>query len=205
MEEEQVRWRGLTASLSGEEQSSVAIQQPNRASYMKYSDERAQSRSKKDVSESAWPREISASMVGSCTNSSYEDLEKVRNLVLQAKAAGLSKFKTPSLVSPGSESIRATAEAAGILEGLRQAGATVMTNSCGPCVGQWDRHDVDVKGAEKNSVVSSFNRNFRARHDSNPGTHSFVTSPELATTFAFSGNLEFNPDNRPSLRSQHRY
>ncbi|KAL1870421.1 hypothetical protein Daus18300_005107 [Diaporthe australafricana] len=152
------------------------------------------SRFKKDVSESAWPREISASMVGSCTNSSYEDLEKVRNLVLQAKAAGLYKFRTPFLVSPGSESIRATAEAAGILGDLRQAGATIMTNSCGPCVGQWDRHDVDIKGAEKNSVVSSFNRNFRARHDSNPGTHSFVTSPELATAFAFRGNLEFNPD-----------
>lgn len=152
------------------------------------------SRFKKDVSESTWPREISASMVGSCTNSSYEDLEKVRNLVLQAKAAGLSKFRTPFLVSPGSESIRATAEAAGILKDLRQAGATIMTNSCGPCVGQWDRHDVDIKGAEKNSVVSSFNRNFRARHDSNPGTHSFVTSPELATAFDFCGNLEFNPE-----------
>nr|XP_036581400.1 aconitate hydratase [Colletotrichum truncatum]KAF6789751.1 aconitate hydratase [Colletotrichum truncatum] len=148
---------------------------------------------KDHISESSWPTELSCSLVGSCTNSSYEDLEKVRNLVVQAKEAGLERTKTPFLVSPGSEQIRATAEKEGILETLRQAGATVLSNSCGPCVGQWDRKDVDVKGAEKNSVISSFNRNFTGRHDSNPATHSFVTSPELATTFAFAGHLAFNP------------
>lgn len=145
------------------------------------------------VTESAWPSKISTSMVGSCTNSSYEDLEKVRDLVLQARKAGLTTFQTPFLVSPGSEQIRATAEEVGILETLREAGATVLSSSCGPCVGQWDRKDVDVKGAEANSVVSSFNRNFSGRHDSNPGTHSFVTSPELSTAFAFVGDLTVNP------------
>lgn len=148
---------------------------------------------KDHVAESSWPSTLSSSMVGSCTNSSYEDLEKARDLVLQARNAGLAKVKTSFLVSPGSEQIRATAEEAGILEDLRQAGATVLSNSCGPCVGQWDRKDVDVKGAEPNSVISSFNRNFTGRHDGNPSTHSFVTSPELATTFAFAGTLDFNP------------
>lgn len=148
---------------------------------------------KDHVAESSWPSALSSSMVGSCTNSSYEDLEKARDLVIQARNAGLIKVKTSFLVSPGSEQIRATAEEAGILEDLRQAGATVLSNSCGPCVGQWDRKDVDVKGAEPNSVISSFNRNFTGRHDGNPSTHSFVTSPELATTFAFAGTLAFNP------------
>lgn len=148
---------------------------------------------KDHVAESSWPSALSSSMVGSCTNSSYEDLEKARDLVIQARNAGLDKVKTSFLVSPGSEQIRATAEEAGILEDLRQAGATVLSNSCGPCVGQWDRKDVDVKGAEPNSVISSFNRNFTGRHDGNPSTHSFVTSPELATTFAFAGTLDFNP------------
>ncbi|KAK1705911.1 aconitase family-domain-containing protein [Colletotrichum lupini] len=148
---------------------------------------------KRHVSESSWPSDISCSLVGSCTNSSYEDLEKVRHLVVQAKEAGLEKTKTRFLVSPGSEQIRATAEEEGILDTLRQAGAVVLSNSCGPCVGQWDREDVDVKNAERNSVISSFNRNFTGRHDSNPATHSFVTSTELAAAFAFAGNLTFNP------------
>ncbi|KAL2873684.1 hypothetical protein SGCOL_011167 [Colletotrichum sp. CLE4] len=148
---------------------------------------------KQHVTESSWPSDIACSLVGSCTNSSYEDLEKVRHVVLQAREAGLKRTKTRFLVSPGSEQIRATAEEEGILDTLRQAGATVLSNSCGPCVGQWDRKDVDVKGAEENSIISSFNRNFTGRHDSNPATHSFVTSPELATAFAFAGNLTFNP------------
>lgn len=81
----------------------------------------------------------------------------------------------------------------GVLDDLREAGATILSNSCGPCVGQWDRKDVNVKKAERNSVISSFNRNFTGRHDSNPGTHSFITSPEIATAFAYSGTLDFNP------------
>ncbi|KAL2851212.1 aconitase family-domain-containing protein [Aspergillus pseudodeflectus] len=140
-----------------------------------------------------WPIELSHAMVGSCTNSSYEDLDKTRQIVAQAKAAGVAKFPTPFMVTPGSEQIRATAEADGILDELRDAGAVVLSSSCGPCVGSWDRKDVDVRGKEKNSVISSFNRNFVGRHDSNPATHSFVTSPELVTAFAYAGRLDFNP------------
>ncbi|KAF4499244.1 aconitate hydratase 1 [Fusarium agapanthi] len=145
------------------------------------------------VQESSWPSKISHSMVGSCTNSSYEDLEKVYDLVQQAKKAGIDRPRTPFMVSPGSEQVRATAEESGILPSLREAGAVVLSNSCGPCVGQWDRKDVDVAGAENNSVISSFNRNFTGRHDGNPATHSFVTSPEIATAFAYAGDLSFNP------------
>lgn len=143
------------------------------------------------VSKNQWPVEISSSMVGSCTNSSYEDLKKVQHLVRQAKAAGVPRVRVPFLVSPGSEQIRATAEADGIFADLRDAGATVLSSSCGPCVGQWDR--TDIPKGKKNSVISSYNRNFAGRHDSNPATHSFVTSPELATAFAYAGSLAFNP------------
>ncbi|KAH7126637.1 aconitase family-domain-containing protein [Dendryphion nanum] len=145
------------------------------------------------VSESDWPVEISHAMVGSCTNSSYEDLYKTSQLVKQAREAGLPQVKTPFMVSPGSESIRATAESDGILQTLRDAGAIVLSNTCGPCVGQWDRTDVDVKARERNTVVSSFNRNFVARHDGNPETCSFVTSPEMVTAFAYAGRIDFNP------------
>ncbi|KAJ5111401.1 hypothetical protein N7532_001936 [Penicillium argentinense] len=145
------------------------------------------------VAANEWPIELSHAMVGSCTNSSYEDLDKCRQLVRQAKAAGAEKFKIPFLLTPGSEQVRATAEADGILDELRDAGAVVMSSSCGPCVGSWDRKDVDVKGKEKNSVISSFNRNFIGRHDSNPATHSFVTSPETVTAFAYAGRLDFDP------------
>jgi aconitate hydratase len=145
------------------------------------------------VAENNWPVEISHTMVGSCTNSSYEDLYKTSQLVDQAKAAGLTQVKTPFLVSPGSEDIRATAESEGILQNLRDAGAVVLSTTCGPCVGQWQRTDVDVKGRERNTVVSSFNRNFVGRHDGNPETCSFVTSPEIVTAFAYSGRLDFNP------------
>ncbi|KAL2802973.1 aconitase family-domain-containing protein [Aspergillus granulosus] len=140
-----------------------------------------------------WPIELSHAMVGSCTNSSYEDLDKTRQIVAQARAAGITKFPTPFMVTPGSEQIRATAEADGILDELRDAGAVVLSSSCGPCVGSWDRKDVDVRGKERNSVISSFNRNFIGRHDSNPATHSFVTSPELVAAFAYAGRLDFNP------------
>jgi aconitate hydratase len=148
---------------------------------------------KETIRNSDWPVDVSHAMVGSCTNSSYEDLYKTSQLVSQAKAAGLSQVKVPFMVSPGSEDIRATAEAEGILESLRDAGAVILSNTCGPCVGQWDRTDVDVKGRERNTVVSSFNRNFVARHDSNPETCSFVTSPEMVTAFAYAGRIDFNP------------
>jgi aconitate hydratase len=146
------------------------------------------------VRESDWPVEISHAMVGSCTNSSYEDLYKSQQLVKQAKAAGIHRVKTPFMVAPGSEGIRATAEADGILQTLRDAGAVVLSATCGPCVGQWDRTDVDVKARERNTVVSSFNRNFVGRHDGNPETYSFVTSPEMVTAFAYAGRIDFNPE-----------
>jgi aconitate hydratase len=145
------------------------------------------------VIESDWPIEISHAMVGSCTNSSYEDLDKTRQLVRQAREAGFARTKTPFMITPGSEKIRATAEEDGILQELRDAGAVVLSNSCGPCVGQWDRFDVNVKEKERNTVISSFNRNFIGRHDGNPETCSFVTSPEMVTTFAYAGRMNFNP------------
>lgn len=148
---------------------------------------------KSAVGEKHWPIDLSHAMVGSCTNSSYEDLDKCRQLVRQAKVAGVPKFKIPFLLTPGSEQIRATTEAEGILDELRDAGAVVLSSSCGPCVGSWDRKDVDIKGKEKNSVISSYNRNFIGRHDSNPATHSFVASPEIVPAFAYSGRLDFNP------------
>lgn len=142
------------------------------------------------VKENQWPGKLSAALVGSCTNSSYEDLMKVSDLIKQAESAGL-KPKVPFFVSTGSDQIRATAEDAGFLGTMRTAGATVLSSSCGPCVGQWNRPDIP-KG-ELNSVISSFNRNFTGRHDGNPGTHSFVTSPELATVFAYHGALDCDP------------
>ncbi|KAF3053177.1 hypothetical protein E8E11_011425 [Didymella keratinophila] len=132
-------------------------------------------------------------MVGSCTNGSYEDLYKTSQLVSQPKAAGLPQVKALFMVSPGSEDIRATAEAEGILQSLREAGAVIFSNTCGPCVGQWDRTDVDVKGREWKTVVSSFNRNFVTRHDSDPETCSFVTSPEMVIAFAYAERIDFNP------------
>jgi aconitate hydratase len=111
----------------------------------------------KAVIENNWPKNLSASLVGSCTNSSYEDLMKVAGLLKQADDAGL-KPKAPFFVSTGSEQIRATAEDAGFLDVMRKAGATILSSSCGPCVGQWNRPDMP-KG-EANSVISSFNRNF---------------------------------------------
>jgi len=136
-----------------------------------------------------WPLQVSASLIGSCTNSSYEDMTRSVALTRQAAAAGL-KFKVPFLVTPGSEQVRATIARDGIISEFEEAGATVLANACGPCIGQWDRKE--HKG-EKNTIVTSYNRNFTKRNDGNPLTHAFVTSPDIATVLAFSGNLDFNP------------
>ncbi|KAL7973218.1 aconitase family domain-containing protein [Trichoderma sp. SZMC 28014] len=154
------------------------------------------SQMKDAVRRSDWPAEISHAMVGSCTNSSCEDLYKTQQLVKQAKAAGIHRVKIPFMVAPGSEDIRATAEA-----------DAVLSSTCGPCVGQWDRTDVDVKGRERNTVVSSFNRNFVGRHDGNPETCSFMTSPEMVTAFAYAGRIDFNPaiDALPVSGSQQEF
>ena len=137
-----------------------------------------------------WPLTVSAGLIGSCTNSSYEDISRSADLVKQATAAGL-KFKTEYLVTPGSEKVRATIERDGFIDTFTKAGATVLANACGPCIGQWNR--TAVPAGTKNTIVTSYNRNFSARNDGNPETHTFVTSPEMVTALTIAGRLDFNP------------
>ena len=137
-----------------------------------------------------WPLDISAGLIGSCTNSSYEDMTRSVSLVKQAAAAGL-KFKIPYDVTPGSEQVRATIERDGLIGAFETAGATVLANACGPCIGQWNR--TDVKPGTPNTIVTSYNRNFAKRNDGNAGTHAFVTSPEMVTMLSIAGRLDFNP------------
>jgi len=146
---------------------------------------------KKVIEKENYPPNLSAALIGSCTNSSYEDMIRSASLAKQALDAGL-KTKIPFLVTPGSEQVRATIERDGIQQTFEAAGATVLANACGPCIGQWHRED--VKKGERNSIVHSYNRNFAKRNDGNPGTHAFVASPELTTAMAFSGKLDFNPE-----------
>lgn len=143
-----------------------------------------------NASKAGWPMEISAGLIGSCTNSSYEDLARSASLVQQALDAGL-KFPVPFMVTPGSEKVRATVTRDGISSVFEKAGATVLANACGPCIGQWNRNDVPA--GKVNSIVTSYNRNFAKRNDGNPGTHAFVTSPEMATVLTIAGRLDFNP------------
>lgn len=137
-----------------------------------------------------WPNAVSAGLIGSCTNSSYEDLSRSASLVEQATAAGL-KFPVPFNVTPGSEQVRATIARDGLLTTFEKAGATVLANACGPCIGQWNR--TDVPSGTPNSIVTSYNRNFSKRNDGNAGTHAFVTSPEITTALTIAGRLDFNP------------
>jgi aconitate hydratase len=140
--------------------------------------------------ENAWPVEISAALIGSCTNSSYEDLTRAASVARQAAAAGL-RAKTELLITPGSEQIRATIERDGLLADLEAIGATVLANACGPCIGQWDR-PASVTG-KPNTIVNSFNRNFPKRNDGSANTLSFVTSPDTVIALALAGRLDFNP------------
>jgi aconitate hydratase len=142
------------------------------------------------VREKGYPEELKVGLIGSCTNSSYEDMERAASVAKQALAHGL-KAKSEFTISPGSEQIRATIARDGQMEVFTKVGGVVMANACGPCIGQWKRHDVQ-KG-DKNSIITSFNRNFAARNDSNPDTHAFVASPEIVTAFAIAGRLTFNP------------
>lgn len=157
-----------------------------------------------------WPLDIKVSLIGSCTNSSYEDMSRSASLAKQAMDNGL-KAKSQFVITPGSEQIRATIARDGQMDVLTKAGGVVLgmtfltikaariyilicfftANACGPCIGQWDRKD--VKKGEKNTIVTSYNRNFTGRNDANPATHCFVTSPELVTALAFAGDLRFNP------------
>lgn len=145
---------------------------------------------KKQAKENGWPIDIEWALIGSCTNSSYEDLTRAASIVKDAKDKGLA-IKSNLGINPGSEQVRYTAERDGLIDIFDSAGARIFTNACGPCIGQWAR-----PGAEKeevNSIVHSFNRNFAKRADGNPNTNAFVTSPEMVAAIAIAGRLDFNP------------
>jgi aconitate hydratase len=144
----------------------------------------------KAASESSWPLEISAALIGSCTNSSYEDITRAASVARQAKVHGL-KAKCELLITPGSEQIRATIERDGLLADLEAIGATVLANACGPCIGQWER-STDAT-SKPNTIVNSFNRNFPKRNDGSANTLSFVTSPDTVIALALAGRLDFDP------------
>ena len=142
------------------------------------------------VKENGWPRKMEVGLFGSCTNSSYQDLSRAASIARQA-AEDKIPVAAPLIINPGSEQIRYTAERDGILGDFEQIGATIMANACGPCIGQWKRHTDD--NTRKNSIVTSFNRNFAKRADGNPNTHAFVASPELTLALTIAGDLCFNP------------
>lgn len=148
------------------------------------------SKFKEEVKKNGWPEELKVALIGSCTNSSYEDMSRAASIAQQGNEHGV-KVKSQFTVTPGSEQTRATIARDGQMKVLQDAGALVLANACGPCIGQWNRHD--VKKGEKNSIVSSYNRNFSGRNDANFATHAFVASPDLVTAMAFGGSLLFNP------------
>ncbi|XP_045470860.1 probable aconitate hydratase, mitochondrial [Harmonia axyridis] len=137
-----------------------------------------------------WPINIKNALIGSCTNSSYEDMTRCASLVKEALSRGV-KAKIPFYITPGSEQIRLTMERDGLIKLFTEFGGTVLANACGPCIGQWDRHD--VKMGQKNTILCSYNRNFSGRNDLNPGTHSFLSSPEIVTAMSMEGTLKFDP------------
>jgi aconitate hydratase len=142
------------------------------------------------VKEKGWPEKLEVGLIGSCTNSSYEDLTRAASVVKKALAVNL-KAKSSFTITPGSEQVRYTAERDGILAIFEEMGGTVLANACGPCIGQWARLGAEKK--ERNSIMTSFNRNFAKRTDGNPNTHGFVASPEIVTAFSIAGTLSFNP------------
>ncbi len=148
------------------------------------------SKMKEVVKSENYPDKISVGLIGSCTNSSYEDIDRSASIAKQAVAKGL-KTKAQFTVTPGSEQVRATIERDGQLKALTDIGGLILANACGPCIGMWKR--MDVKTDEKNTIVTSFNRNFAKRNDGNPETLAFVASPEITTALAIAGSLSFNP------------
>ena len=142
------------------------------------------------VKENDFPQRLEVGLIGSCTNSSYEDLDRAASVARQAVAKNL-KVKSEFTVTPGSELVRFTVERDGLLKAFEDLGGVVLANACGPCIGQWARHTDDPN--RKNSIITSFNRNFAKRNDGNPNTHSFVASPEVVTAMAIAGDLTFNP------------
>lgn len=143
-----------------------------------------------EVRKNDWPEKLEVGLIGSCTNSSYEDLTRAASVAQQAVDKKL-KVKSEFTITPGSEQVRFTAERDGLLDTFEKIGGVVLANACGPCIGQWARHGAEQK--EKNSIMTSFNRNFAKRNDGNPNTHGFVASPEIVTAFSIAGNLTFNP------------
>ncbi len=144
----------------------------------------------KKVKQEGWPQKLEVGLIGSCTNSSYEDITRAASVAKAAADKGL-KAISEFTITPGSEQVRFTVERDGYLDTFEQIGGVVLANACGPCIGQWKRHGAEKK--EKNSIITSFNRNFAKRNDGNPNTHSFVASPELVTAMALAGDLTFNP------------
>lgn len=144
----------------------------------------------KVVREKGYPQKMEVGLIGSCTNSSYEDLSRAVSIVKDAKQKHV-EVKAQFIINPGSEQVRYTAERDGILPAFEEVGATIMANACGPCIGQWKRESKDPERA--NSIVTSFNRNFAKRNDGNPNTHAFVTSPEIVAALSIAGDLCFNP------------
>jgi aconitate hydratase len=143
-----------------------------------------------DAKANDYPLKISATLIGSCTNSSYEDLSRAAQIAEQAIANG-AKAKAPLMINPGSMLIRKTVDRDGQLKSLEGVGAEILSNACGPCIGQWKRDD--VKKGERNTIVNSFNRNFPGRNDANPATLAFVASPEIVMAYALAGDLSINP------------
>ncbi|TVY52739.1 putative aconitate hydratase, partial [Lachnellula suecica] len=145
----------------------------------------------KAVKANQWPETASAGLIGSCTNSSYQDMSRAEDLVKQASAAGLSPAMD-FFVTPGSEQIRATLDRDQTLSTFEDAGGIVLANACGPCIGQWSRTD-GVKKGDSNAIFTSYNRNFRGRNDGNPDTMNFLASPEIVTAMSYAGSTSFNP------------
>ena len=140
--------------------------------------------------ENDWPLNLEAGLIGSCTNSSYEDITRAASIARQALEKGL-KPKGKIYITPGSEQVRYTMERDGLIEVFEKLGGVILANACGPCIGQWDREE--VKDGHRNSIVTSFNRNFAKRNDGNPNTYAFVASPEMVMTYAIAGRLDFDP------------
>jgi aconitate hydratase len=147
---------------------------------------------KERAKENGWGTDLSAALIGSCTNSSYEDIGRAVDVARQAKEAGVTKMPQTFMVSPGSTMIQKTIERDGQMQALNDVGATVLANACGPCIGQWRRDD--FKKGDVNTIVTSFNRNFRGRNDANPDTLGFIGSPETVMALGLAGRLDFNPE-----------
>lgn len=151
------------------------------------------------VKENGWPEKLEVGLIGSCTNSSYEDISRAASLAKQAVDKKL-KVKSEFTITPGSEQVRYTIERDGFIDLFEKIGGVVLANACGPCIGQWARHGAEKQ--EKNSIITSFNRNFAKRNDGNPNTHGFVASPEIVTAMTIAGKLTFNPLTDPLINEE---